>query len=88
VGGISKLIGGNIIGVTAIKIEETAIKFCKTTIKIEITTIKSTKYQEKRHQVREFLHIPSIYNASRLLRKLNLPSSGSKKDKIYYLDEL
>ncbi|MEH7347838.1 nuclease-related domain-containing protein [Gottfriedia acidiceleris] len=39
-------------------------------------------------QVRDFLHIPSIYNASRLLRKLNLPSSGTKKDKIHYLDEL
>ncbi|PGM59166.1 hypothetical protein [Bacillus sp. AFS053548] len=39
-------------------------------------------------QVRDFLHVPSIYNASRLLRKLNLPSSGTKKDKTHYLDEL
>ena len=42
----------------------------------------------KNHQIRNFLHISSIYNASRLLSKLNLPSTGSKKDKVYYLDEL
>ncbi|PGZ94648.1 MULTISPECIES: nuclease-related domain-containing protein [unclassified Bacillus (in: firmicutes)] len=42
----------------------------------------------KNSQLREFLHITSIYSASRLLRKLNLPSSGTKKDKTHYLDEL
>ncbi len=39
-------------------------------------------------QLREFLHISSIYSASVHLRKLNLPSSGPKKDKTHYLDEL
>lgn len=42
----------------------------------------------KNKQLREFLHISSIYSASRLLSKLNLPSSGTKKDKTHYLDEL
>ncbi|PEJ58514.1 NERD nuclease [Bacillus sp. AFS002410] len=42
----------------------------------------------KNKQARDFLHIPSIYNASRLLSKLNLTTSGTKKDKTHYLDEL
>ncbi|WP_088070207.1 nuclease-related domain-containing protein [Gottfriedia luciferensis] len=42
----------------------------------------------KNSQFREFLHISSIYSASRLLSKLTLPSTGTKKDKVYYLDEL
>ncbi|PFH91941.1 nuclease-related domain-containing protein [Bacillus sp. AFS088145] len=42
----------------------------------------------KNSQLRDFLHISSIYSASRLLRKLNLPSSRTKKDKTHYLDDL
>jgi ribosomal protein L37AE/L43A len=42
----------------------------------------------KNSQLREFFHISSLYSASRLLSSLNLPSTGAKKDRLYFLDEL
>lgn len=39
------------------------------------------------HQLRKFLHIDSVYNASRLLSTLKLTNTGSNKGKVYYFNE-
>ncbi len=38
-------------------------------------------------RLRNFLHVNSVYNASRLLSSLKLISTGSNKGKVYYLNE-